>query len=357
MKSKKTNHLNAGGNTLPEKSSCAPFPTHVLPPSLEAMVRAVADVIQVPEVLPAALALAMVSAALGKGLRIASGLGRRTMGNLFLLVSAYSGAGKSSVLRIMREPIQIIEDYLRTFSANQANDTPKSRAPAEGDGGSEGFVGLFPPPGREKSDCSRSRRNSKAEQSLVHLTCSDATGQALAKLLAENKETILSATAEVGKLLKEASMTTSKLGELLLKGYSGDSVEIHRVTRKPVVLYEPCITLCWLCQPHRLEAFLGSDQLLEDGLLARFCVAHSGAGMTYMKDDDSAIPVPVIDSYGAVINSLYEFYGQQPENGLIAETTPEAREILRTYYNRCVDRCRADQGKFGSCIARWAEQA
>lgn len=64
-----------------------PFPTNMLPPRLEAMVKSVAEVYHVPEVMPAAVALAIVSAAMGKGLRIASGPGRKTMGDLFFLIS------------------------------------------------------------------------------------------------------------------------------------------------------------------------------------------------------------------------------------------------------------------------------
>ena len=78
----------------------SPFPTSMLPPRLEAIVKAIAAAHRVPDVMPASIALAIVSAAMGKGLRIASATGRTTMGNLFFLISAGSGTGKSTVLRI-----------------------------------------------------------------------------------------------------------------------------------------------------------------------------------------------------------------------------------------------------------------
>jgi hypothetical protein len=322
-----------------------------------AMVCSVADVHHVPEVMPAVLALAMVSAALGKGLRIASGRGRRTMGNLFVLVSGESGTGKSCVLRIMREPLDIIQEDLRTFPEIQALQPFEGKHPTEGDGGFEGSVGSFAQPGWEGGSTPLRRRSSDAEESAPQLICSEVTGQALAKLLAANQETILNTTAEAGNLLEEASKATSPLGQLLLKGYSGDPVEIHRVSRKAVVLREPCISVCWLCQPHRLEKFLASDRLMEDGLLARFCVVHSKAGMAFLPDDDRSVPVAVSDSYGAVITSLFDAYGQLPEGCLTAESTPAAQEILRSYHNCCSGRWHADQGQLRSCIARWTEQA
>jgi hypothetical protein len=330
----------------------SPIPTSMLPPALRAMVQSVAEVYHVPEVMPTVIALSMVSAALGKGLQIPSGRGRKTMGNLFVLVSADSGTGKSSVLRIMREPLEIIENHLRTFPSIQTMVPPEEWADS-----SEGFVGLVTPPGPEGAPGVLGRRSSYTESCPRQLICSEITGPALAKLLAENQETILNATAEAGNLLEESSRPNSPLGQLLLKGYSGDQVEIHRIPRKAVVLREPCITVCWLCQPHRLEKFLSSDRLLEDGLLARFCVVHSKAGMAYLQEDDRAVPVAASDSYGALINSLFDAYGQMSEDFYTAETTPDAQETLTSYYNRCVGRWHSDHGQLRSCIARWTEQA
>ncbi len=323
------------------------------------MVCSAADVHQVPEVMPAAIALAMVSASLGKGLKIKSGGVRQTMGNLFVLVSGFSGTGKSAVLRTMLEPLSTIQDCLESFQGIQETEAPEGKHPADSDGSIEGFVGLLPPPpGRTAGAGSRRRGRSGADKvPPPRIICSDATGQAMAQLLRENQETILNSSPEAGDLLKEAARATSYLGKLLLQGFSGDRVEIHRLKRDEVILHEPCITACWLCQPHRLEEFLGSDRLLEDGLLARFFVAHSKAGMAFLPDAEMSIPVAVIDSYGAMITSLFDTYHQRSDDSLTVETSPDAQTILRAYHNRCTVRWLADQGEMHSLISRWTEQA
>ena len=351
----KSHKSTAVVNTWFKNPSCPPFPMSTLPAPLAAMVRSVATVHGVPEVMPAVCALSTVSAALGKGLRIWSGRGRRTLGNLYCLVSADSGAGKSSVLRIMLEPLVINQEFLRTFSEEMV--PPERVDPAEGDGSFEGFVGLLPSPKRAVESGSRSRGRSGADKLPPQIICSEITGPALAKLLEENLETTLNVTAEAGNLLEEASKVGSPLGQLLLKGYSGDSVEIHRITRKAVLLGEPCITICWLCQPHRLENFLANDRLLEDGLVARFHVVHSKAGMSSLTKDNNTIPIDICDHYGALINQLFENYGRSPEDSLTVETAPAAAEILRLYHNRCSERWYAVEGALRSCIARWPEQA
>ena len=299
--------------------------------------------------MPAVIALTMVSAVLGKGLHIASALGRHAMGNIYTLTSASSGVGKSVILRIMRAPLDEIQADLKESAKSGGIMPSTSTHPTEG---FEGFEGFLPLPESETSPKPRT------EVSARRLICSEVTGQAMAKLLAENQETTLNATAEAGNLLNEASKSASALGQLLLRGYSGDQVEIDRISRKrPIVLNQPCITVCWLCQPHRLETFLASDRLMEDGLLARFLVVHSKAKMASMHEEDKAIPTGVSDSYGAVIRTLFEAYGQQGDGDLTVDTSDEARAILRAYHNLNAERGNAEEGSLRCCIARWTEQA
>lgn len=68
------------------------------------------------------------------------------------------------------------------------------------------------------------------------LACSVTTGSALTKILQENNQAILVATPEAGNQLYEASKLGSLPGQLLMKGYSGDRVEIGRFTEQSVIL-------------------------------------------------------------------------------------------------------------------------
>lgn len=327
------------------------FPVCLLPPPIAALVLAIAAVHGVPAVLPGAIALSMIAAAIGKGLLIASGKGRRTMGNLYILASAESGTNKSTSLGIFLEPIKTLEANLKNFADSRGNTPPDPTHPTEDDGGSEGFKGL-----PQMFDGEVSPETS-AEEASTRLTCSNVTGPSLAKLLAENRETTFNVNPEAGNLLQQVSKSQSDLGELLLKGFSGDSVEIDRRNQKPVVLAKPCITVCWLCQPHRLDQFLASDHLMEDGLLARFLVSHSKAGMAFMAEDDNDIPVDVSDGYRAVIHTLFENYALRSGESFIVQTSPEAFEVLRAYHNHNAERWHAEEGSLRCCIARWTEQA
>lgn len=325
----------------------------MLPERLQAMVRSVATVFRVPDVMPAVIALTMLSATISRGLRIASGKGRKTMANIYSLVSADSGTGKTSVLRVLREPLDINQAHMKIHGRQSGLNrlgTKKSRPRRRSFEDNEDYeyndgVSFIP-----------SRKEKPAKEPDPRLICSEVTGPALARLLQQNHQGILIATAEAGNLLDEAAKATSPLGQLLLKGFSGDHVEIDRVSTDPIVMEEPCISACWLCQPHRLDRFLANERLLEDGLLPRFLVAHSKASMAPVHGADDSVPVAVSDAYGGLIEELFVLYGRNALSEWVVEASAEAQEVMRDHHNECVERWNADDGPLRSCIARWTEQ-
>jgi hypothetical protein len=64
------------------------FPTAVLPPILGNMVKEVARITQTPESMAGCLILGIISASIGKGIKLKGQAKRVTSGNLYLLLSA-----------------------------------------------------------------------------------------------------------------------------------------------------------------------------------------------------------------------------------------------------------------------------
>ena len=103
---------NTGTTTQPE-TEAQPFPLHCLPPVCEAMARAVCQTVRVLESLSGCCVLGILSAAIGKGLQVRSGANRVTRGNLYVLLSAESGSGKSDTFRHAAKPFIEFETELR----------------------------------------------------------------------------------------------------------------------------------------------------------------------------------------------------------------------------------------------------
>jgi hypothetical protein len=346
----KATRSSMGHDPGPKSTEACTYPVEVLPGPVAALVQAIVDVHGVPAAMSATIALSMLSASIGKGLLLMGARGRRTMGNLFVLISAPTGVGKSTVINILREPIDMILDYLQecAFCNCVLPLTPPQMTGKDEE--SHGGLDVLPPP---TGNVETPQHISDAPARLV---CSDTTGQALARILRDNNETILVATPEAGNQLDEASKPASLFGQLLLKGYSGDKVEIDRATKCPVLLNQPCITVCWLCQPHRVTKFYGSDRLMEDGLIARFLFVETNAGMAYMPEEDRTIPVSIINGYAAIISELYDAYRGSGASARIVHTDPEVYQIMREFHNDCVSKSKEVDSNLRYCIPRWTEQ-
>jgi Protein of unknown function (DUF3987) len=347
----KATRSSMGHDPGPKSTEACTYPVEVLPGPVAALVQAIVDVHGVPAAMSATIALSMLSASIGKGLLIMGAKGRRTMGNLFVLISAPTGVGKSTAINILRQPLDMILDYLQECADSHCMLPLTPPQITEGDEESHGNLDVLPP---QAGDVASPQLTAGSPPRLF---CSDTTGPALAKILRENNETILVATPEAGNQLDEASKPASLFGQLLLKGYSGDKAEIDRATKQPVILNQPCITVCWLCQPHRVTKFFGSERLMEDGLIARFLFVETKAGMPYMPEEDRTIPVSVINGYGAIMSELYDAYRGRGGQAEIVRISDEVYNIMRDYHNDCVRQLQEVDNNLTFCIPRWTEQA
>src|SRR5208337_1143841 len=105
------------------------------------------------------------------------------------------------------------------------------------------------------------------------LVCEDITHQALEQKLAENDETLFSASSDAGQALSILLGRHNSLGRaddtLYVKAYSGDPFRTTRISRKAVSLNSPCLSLLWFVQPDKLDSMLAADALMQGGFLAR----------------------------------------------------------------------------------------
>ena len=105
-----------GGETSTEQDES--FPVDALPQVLKDLSQSLAEVHGVPPEFPAAVAMTVVGAAVGRGLRLNTVRGLSTYANLYVLVGMPSGWGKSTVMKPLFASFLKYERHLQAAARN-----------------------------------------------------------------------------------------------------------------------------------------------------------------------------------------------------------------------------------------------
>lgn len=281
--------------TLPHETDeleAAPFPVDALPPNIALMVRGVAIALRVPDSMPGLMALALTSASIGKGLVLKwSDELPPTPANLFVMLSAESGTGKSvcykkiaagflaferdmqehwrkDVMPQLQGDLRYAEGQLKKLDRKLAKDSTTEQ---------------------EAERCRAEQKYHLAQKSELEaklhepqLSIQDATVEKAAAVMHWNDETIFSTSSDARKLVDNllgrysANKNLADDG-IYLNAFSGDDVKVDRQGREGVRLAKPCLTMLWALQPDALDMLLGEQSLQQGGFLARCLLAHTHA--------------------------------------------------------------------------------
>ena len=317
--------------TLPEddgpNDTPAPFPIECLPPSIALMVRAVATTQRVPDSLPGAMALALVAASIGKGLVLDWRPGKSpTPANLFVVVSALSGSGKSECSKQLASPFLDLERAIQERWRKEV--MPKLQADLRfHEGQLKKLDRKLAKDSTSAEDAERFRSEMIFHQAQVdelklklhetQLSIQDATVEKVATVMHHNDETIFSTSSDARKLcdnLLGRYSANKKFADdgIYLNAFSGDDVKVDRQGREGVRLANPCMTLSWALQPDALEALLDEESLQQGGWLARCLIAHTHAEPQYIGGDARPISDDVRAGWENLIRSLLIAYRQPP---------------------------------------------
>lgn len=296
-----------------------PFPVEALPVWLRAMVCALADACQTPVDLAAALALPLVGGALAH--RVVADAARWCEPpNLYTVIVADSGEGKSSVFGPMLRPVYDAQRDARERGADDRRRALTARkiltarvdslttrvakgdaAPAELDALTEELDALHVP----------------AEP--LYVVGGDATPEALALTLAEHGERLAIADPEGGAFSTLTGVRYAKNGganlDLLLKAVKGESVDVRRVGAPPVSLRSPLLSLALCVQPRVWHEAVSNPDLGARGFLPRMLVVWPESRVGQRSHDRRSWPAGVEEDYAARMGALWREAVARNENG------------------------------------------
>jgi hypothetical protein len=353
-----------GANRDASNEAAEPFPLQCLPPLVEAMAKQVCATERVPESLVGCCALGILSASLGAGLAVQSARNRVTRGNIYLLVSAESGSGKSETFRHMAKPFQLFEmDRIKRWKELERLDAIAKRELLEVD------IKKCKKQYAEQRDDDICEEVKKFELEMEELqkrldaptlSCEDVTTEKLADLLSKNDEQLASLSPDALSIVNNLLGRYNKLDRtdegLYLKAYSGDPCQVHRMSREPISLESPCLTALWLTQPDKVQSLLDERSLNEGGLIPRILACHTDCEPREIGKNPPSIPTSVEKAYAGLIFDLLETCRLAKERFTIAPTS-QALEALNDHHDAIVKRRRGELRDVTSYAARWNEQA
>lgn len=347
-----------------------PFPVEALPAVLRKMAEAIADVGGVPVAMSAPLVLAAASAAVGRGVRVKSLLGRETRASLYLMMGKQSGSGGSGAYRLAMSPLRGFEAAeRRTFEAGIKPQFEAEREAVQIDI-EQGRRALKGASGEERQavieKLTTARRRLAGIEKELHdplFIASDATPEGMSNLLSMHGETLAHFDSDAGdaisSVLGKYSDKESQSESLWLKAFDAEPITIVRKNTGVIYLDAPCLSVCWVCTPAKVRELFQNERLCEAGLLPRFLVVDPKARAMEIPEDRAgearAIPVEVGQPYeAAVFRALREYRLDANAEPYLIEMTKEARLAVVRDYNDVLRRADFKPDPFQS---RLTEQA
>lgn len=321
----------------PDISKLPVFPVDKLPPVLKEFVKAVAENLQVPIDMPAASALAIVSACAQGKFVVNVKPGWTEQLNLYIVVIARPSERKSPTLRVVAKPLyqyskeenqrrepEIKRYRLRKEMLEKSIASLKDRAAKPSTKGKEVSF--------EEVEAKQKELDELEEVHALRLIADDITPEKLVSLMAANNGRMSVISAEGGLFDILAGLYNSKVNiDPFLKAYTGDPIQIDRQGRPSETISSPALTMLLMIQPSVLDEIMRNREFDGRGLTARFLYSYPasmiGRGRKY---NTSPVPAATADAYKELIYTLLNIPDSEEPQAIYL--TDEAQQISEEFF-------------------------
>lgn len=345
---------------LTETVSRAVFPTSALPEKVAAFVSSAARSIGVDEGVIGTVVLAVLSAATVGRVRVKAwgSLVERTV--IWVLVVAEPGERKTSVFSVARQPLEAVQEKLRTEAGGvgrriavgrlaAANDALKS---AERDL-SVAYQQADDPVNEDTTEADLETANERvaaaaqraaelAVPELPRLVASDVTAEALHDLMAAQGGRLALFVPEGQSLLHRlANAGNGSDLEPYLAGHGGDTMYRDRVTRTVDPVEDPSLVLAVMTQPEVL-ASKSTDEMRWSGFMDRFLLVRPRSLAGTRSARTAAIGAFELADYQRTVERMVrEFWGLGEAREIVL--APDAEEVAVAFHDEIEPQLRGGQ--------------
>lgn len=306
------------------------FPVDALPKTIGDYVTALAESTQTPVDMAASSALAVISVCMQGKYKIKAKADWTEPVNLFVLDVMNPSERKSAVENAMIKPINLFESERNSQNAPAIESSKMQKRILE-----RRQKALEDQAAKGKADAEEVRKIAEEIANYkdikpMKLYVDDITTEKLTSVLAGNNGCAAILSTEGGIFDTLAGTYSKSVNiDVMLKGYSGDSIRVDRIGRNSESIMNPALTVLLMVQPSVLSGLMQNGTFRGRGLTARFlyCIPKSFVGMR--KYRSKPVPDDVYRAYErCIINLLEDELENETE---IITLSKEADEMIENF--------------------------
>ena len=297
--------------TLETRRTAPPFPVDALPKAVADICREISRSFEVPLELPCTTALGLLAACCQKKAIVRVNSTYTEQLTLFTLAISDTGDRKSNVFKLLRDAVIAAQDEY--FQAHRDDITRSGleyqMLKRKLEAAKRSFVVEGSESGYTMDDIMELERMVRDFDLLVppKLLVDDATSEKLIDVLEEQGGSIAIASPEGGlfSTLRTAASANPTF-DAYLKAYTGDSIEVARISRKGNSIEAPKLSLIIACQPKTAAEMIANKTFRDKGLPARFLFAVCPSLVGTRTFDKPEVSAEAIAAYNSLIRALLD---------------------------------------------------
>lgn len=308
--------FGTGGNNQPfvmetpipfDEYDLPSFPIDTLPKAIGDYAAALSESTQTPVDMAATAAIAVLSVCMQGKFKIRAKADWIEPVNTFVLDVMNPSERKSAVENAMLRPLNLFEAERNTQNSAAIESSKMQKRILE-----RRQKVLEDQASKGKADAEEVRRIAEEiagykEMKPMKLYVDDITTEKLTSVLAGNdgRAAILSTEGGIFDTLAGAYSKTVNI-DVMLKGYSGDSIRVDRIGRNSESIMNPALTVLLMVQPSVLSGLMQNGTFRGRGLTARFlyCIPASFVGKRRYRSEP--VPEEIYREYELCIRNLLE---------------------------------------------------
>ena len=315
-----------------EQRNLPSFPTEALPATIKDYILAVAESTQTPVDMSACASLAVMALCLQGKYRIKAKADWSEPLNLFTVIVAEPSERKSPIINLMTKPLNEYEAEYNSRNAAELEASKMNKRILE-----KRQRALEDKAAKGKADSGELEQLARQiasykERTPLRLYVDDITTEKLNSVLADGngKAAIISAEGGIFDMLSGIYSKNVNI-DVMLKGYSGDSIRVDRVGRNSESIMNPALTILLTVQPNVLSEVMQNGTFRGRGLTARFLYCMPTSLVGRRRFHTTPIPQEVSSAYERLIKNLLE--DEQSGTPEMITLSAEAEALLEAFSN------------------------